>query len=148
MKKLLTTCSLIGALTLGALAAHAETPAASDRPMTHRAMHEGKFDPAARAAHLQKVLQLSDEQTTKVKKLFDEGVQQNKALEDKYKPQFEAFHADMEKLHEQNQAQLKAVLTPKQQQAMEALPKPRERGMCPHRSGGKDDAQEHQHDHH
>lgn len=140
MKKFLFACGLICAIS-AATAQPAPTTAA-DHPMpTHRMMmHEQAFDPAERAAHLQKTLQLSDEQTAKVKKVFEDNAQQRKALEDKYKPQLEAFHADMKKLHEQAHTQLNGILTPKQQQAFEAQHKTHG-GMYSHANGGK----EHEH---
>lgn len=147
MKKLLSVCSLIGVLSFGALAAHAQSPntAPGDRPMAkHMMMREHKFDPAERAAHLQKTLQLSDEQTAKIKKVFEDSAQQRKAINDKYKPQFEAFHTDMKKVHEQTHTQLNGVLTPKQQQALEAQHKPHGE-MCSHHD--KDDDND-KHAHH
>lgn len=109
MKKLFLACALLGGIGLGSISAYAQEH--DHQPPS----------PDARAAQLQKVLQLSDEQTGKVKKLFEADAQQRKAVFDKYKPQFEAFHADIKKQHEQTHEQLKAVLTPKQQQALAAL---------------------------
>lgn len=146
MKKLLSVCSLIGAISFTVVSAYAQSPQAaqSDRPMMAKhMMHEHKFDPAERAAHMQKTLQLSDEQTAKIKKLFEDSAQQRKTIKDKYKPQFEAFHADMKKAQEQTQTQLNAVLTPKQQQALEAQRKPHGE-MCPHHNKG-DDGEKHDH---
>lgn len=148
MKKFLTVCSLIGAISLAAIAANAQQPQAAnnDQPMEkHRMMREHKLDPAEHAAHLQKTLQLSDEQTAKIKKLFEDSEKQRTAIDDKYKPQFEAFHADMKKLHEQTHTQVNGVLTPKQQQAFEAQRKQHGEEMCP-----RDDKDGHddKHDHH
>lgn len=109
MKKLFLACALLGSIGLGSVGAYAQE---HDHQMPN---------PDARATQLQKMLQLSDEQTGKVKKVFESDAQQRKAVFDKYKPQFEAFHADMKKQHEQTHEQLKAVLTPKQQQALEAM---------------------------
>ncbi len=104
MKKLLLACVLLGGISVYAQA-HDEQPPSAD----------------VRATQLQKVLQLSDEQTGKAKKIFETDAQQHKALIDKYKPQFEAFHADMKKQREQTHTQLNGVLTPKQQQALQTL---------------------------
>ena len=143
MKQFLSACSLIGVISLGALSAYAQPaqPTSGDRPARHAMMREHKFDPTERAAHLQKALQLSDEQTTKIKKLFEDSAQQRKSISAKYKPQFDAFHADMEKLHEQTHTQLNGVLTPKQQQALEAQ---RHHGGR-HAHGKKDDTDKHDH---
>ncbi len=121
MKKLLSVYSLIGVISLGALSAYAQStpPAQNERP-TRDVTREHKFDPAARAAHLQKALQLSDEQTAKITKVFEDSRQQRQSITEKYKPQFDAFHADMEHLREQTHTQLDSVLTPKQQQALDA----------------------------
>ncbi|HET8711688.1 MAG TPA: hypothetical protein VFM32_09945 [Spongiibacteraceae bacterium] len=136
MKKLLLACSLIGAMS----AVHAQ-PAQSPMPNpsmgNHNAMHAHAFDPAEHAAHLQKTLQLSDEQTAKVKKLFEDEEQQRKSVQDKYKPQFEAFRADMTKLREQTHTQLSGILTPKQQQALEAQRKTFGWDICPTDKDGR-----------
>ncbi|HEY3698788.1 MAG TPA: hypothetical protein VGK97_05605 [Spongiibacteraceae bacterium] len=117
MKRILLACSLVGLIA----AANAQ-PAPSDHPMPMERcmMMHHRIDPAEHAAHLQKTLQLTDEQTTKVKKIFEDSAQQGKALVQKYQPQLDAFHTDMKKLHEQMHAQINGVLTPKQQQALDA----------------------------
>lgn len=145
MKKFLSACSLIGVISLGAISAHAQPPQGDGSAAKHPALREHKFDPGERAAHLQKALQLSDEQTAKLKKLFEDSAQQRKSIQEKYKPQLDAFHADLKKLHEQTQAQLNGVLTPKQQQALEAQRKPRGGGM--HRYHDRDSDSD-KHDHH
>ena len=132
MKKLLLACSLIGAIGV-----------ANAQPM----MHDHAPDPAAHAAQLQKTLQLSDEQTAKVKKLFEDNAQQRKALGEKYKPQFDAFHDNMKKLHDQTHTQLNSLLTPKQQQAFEAQRKAHGDGMCPADKDDDDGEHKHPHDH-
>lgn len=146
MKKILSICSLIGVISMSAISVHAQpSPTAPSDRMHKPMMCEHKFDPAERAAHLQKTLQLSDEQTAKVKKLLEDNAQQRESIKDKYKPQFEAFRADMKKLHEQTQTQLNGVLTPKQQQALEAQRKSHGRGMCDH---DDDKTDQDKHDHH
>jgi Spy/CpxP family protein refolding chaperone len=108
-------CSLVG--VIAAAQAH---PQHGGRP---------PFDPQQRSEHLQKTLQLSDEQTTKVRKILEDGEQQRKALIEKYKPQLDAFHADGRKLREQTHAQINGVLTPKQQEAFKAQTEKREAAM-------------------
>jgi hypothetical protein len=103
MKRVLIICTLFG---LGASAIAGAFPAD---------MHQPK------AENLQKVLQLDDAQTAKVKKVLDDSRQQRKAIREKYKPQFEAYRSDVKKLDEQTQSQLKSTLTPKQLQAYEAM---------------------------
>ncbi|MDB6062695.1 MAG: hypothetical protein JWM78_2798 [Verrucomicrobiaceae bacterium] len=125
MKRFILACALIGSIGL----AQAQTPA-----------HHGEPPAAERAANLQKILQLNDDQTAKVKKIFESNEQQRKALFEKYKPQFEAFRADQKKLHEQAHAQIAAVLTPKQAQALEALHEAREHGKHHWREHGPDQA--------
>lgn len=117
MKRTLLACSLFGLVA----AANAQ-PAPSDHPtpMEHHMTMHHRIDPAERAAYLQKTLQLTDEQTAKVRKIFEDSAQQGKALIEKYRPQLDAFHTDMKKLHEQTHAQINGVLTPKQQQALDA----------------------------
>jgi Spy/CpxP family protein refolding chaperone len=111
MKRLILACGLVGAIATAQ--AHPE--------------HDGKpFDSQERAAHLQKSLQLTDEQTTKVKKILDGSEQQRKALMDKYKPQLDAFHADSKALRDQTQSQINGVLTPKQQDAFKTQTEKRE----------------------
>lgn len=147
MKKILSICSLIGAISLGALSANAQPMANDPKAERGHSEHEHKFDAAARATHLQKSLQLSDEQTTKVKKVFEDSEQKDKAIVNQYQPQFDAFHAEMKKLHEQTHTQLNGILTPKQQEALKAQHAARGHML---RHGGKrrfDDNQKHDHDH-
>lgn len=115
MKRLILACSLVGAIATAQ--AHPE--------------HAGKppLDSQERAAHMQKSLQLSDEQTAQVKKILDNGEQQRKALMDKYKPQLDAFHADSKALREQSQSQINGLLTPKQKEAFKAQIEKREGAM-------------------
>lgn len=146
MKKIISICSLIGVISLGSLAANAQPSA--NRPDSGRGpQHEHKFDAADRAAHLQKSLQLSDEQAAKVKKLLEDSEQKDKAIVEQYKPQLDAFHGDIKKLHEQTQTQLNGILTPKQQEALKAQ-REGHRGWG-HRNGkrGFHGDQRHDHDH-
>jgi Spy/CpxP family protein refolding chaperone len=98
MKRLILACGLVGSIA-----------AAQAQPAHHEV-----FDAQQRATQLQKGLQLTDEQTAKVKTIFENAGQQHKALMDKYKPQLDAFRADQKALHEQTQQQISGVLTPKQ----------------------------------
>jgi Spy/CpxP family protein refolding chaperone len=123
MKRLILACGLVGAIATAQ--AHPE--------------HSGKppLDAQERAAHLQKSLQLNDEQTAKVTKILEDSAQQRKALMDKYKPQLDAFHADGKALREKTQSQISGLLTPKQQEAFKAQSGKRE-GMMRrmHERGG------------
>lgn len=112
MKRLILACSLVGAIATAQ--AHPE--------------HDGKplQDSQERATHLQKSLQLTDEQTARVKKILEGGEQQRKALFDKYKPQLDAFHAEGKALRDQTQSQINGVLTPKQQEAFKTQNEKRE----------------------
>lgn len=144
MKKVLSACSLIGILSLGAISANAQPAQATlqhQPPMKHM-MRERTFDPAERATHLQKALQLSDEQTAKIQKIFEDSGKQRESIQEKYKPQFDAFHADIKNLRAQTQTQLNGVLTPKQQQALDAQHK-HGGDICPH--GKKADGDKHEH---
>jgi Spy/CpxP family protein refolding chaperone len=118
MKRLLLACGLVGAIAT----AQAHPESAGKPP----------FDSQQRATHLQKSLQLSDEQTAKVKKIFEDSEQQRKALMDKYKPQLDALHADGKALREKTHSQIDSVLTPKQQEAFKAQSEKRE-GMMKRR---------------
>ncbi len=119
MKKLLLACSL-ASIVAAANAEPAPSTPPDHRPQQCVSMHNKMENPAAQAEHMQKTLQLSDEQTAKVKKILEDSAAQHKTIDDKYKPQLEAFHSDMEKLHEQTHSQLNGVLTPKQQEALKA----------------------------
>jgi Spy/CpxP family protein refolding chaperone len=107
IKQLLLTCAMVGAVaTANAYAADQKDPRGPSVD--------------DRASHLQKSLQLTDDQTAKVKNILAAEDTQRKALHDKYQPQFEAFRADAKKLHDDTQTQVKGVLTPKQQAAFDA----------------------------
>lgn len=127
MKRLILACGLVGAIaTAQALPEHPGEP-----PMNSQ----------QRSAHLQKSLQLTDEQAAKVKKILDGSDQQRKALMDKYKPQLEALHTEGKALRDQTHSQINAVLTPKQQEAFKAQAEKREMMMHKRMHGpdGKDD---------
>lgn len=128
MKKLLVACCLAG--MIAGANAHPAMSESGKAPGPHMMMQKHKLDPAEQAAHLQKTLQLSDEQTAKAKKVFENSEQQQKALADKYKPQLDAFHEDMKNLHEKTQTELSGILTAKQKEAFKAQHKMRG-GMCP-----------------
>ena len=103
MKRIVLFCALLGSVAIAQ--AHPGEPPAPDE----------------RAVQMQKILQLSDDQAAKVKTILEAGTQQRKALFEKYKPQFEAFRAEMKREREKTHAQIAALLTPKQAQAMESL---------------------------
>ena len=125
MKKILLACTLLGSIG-----------AAYAQPAAHGAHDNGPASAAERAAHMQKALQLSDEQTVKVKKVYESSEQDRKALFDKYKPQFEAYRGDMKKQRDQTKTQLNAVLTPTQQAALETMHEGRGKGIRAHRKHG------------
>jgi len=117
-KHLVLACGLASIISF----AHAAEPA---KPVPvaghhHEAMqcHHGKQGPADRAAHMKEKLGLSDEQTTRVQKIFEQRAQQRQALHEKYKPPLEAYYADKKKLHEQTRTDIAAVLTPAQQEKL------------------------------
>lgn len=118
MKRLILACGL-----LGAIATAQAQPA-----------HPGKppLDAQQRATYLQKSLQLNDDQAAKVKKILESSEQQRKALMDKYKPQFDAMHAEGKALREQTETQISGVLTPKQQEAFKVQREKREGFMHRH----------------
>ncbi len=103
MNRILLALSLIGAI------ATAQAEPSNQPPM----------DAQQRSTHLQKTLQLNNEQTAKVKTIFESDEQQRQALMTKYKPQLDAFHAEQKTQHEQTHKQLSGVLTPKQLQTLE-----------------------------
>lgn len=119
MKRLILACGLLGAIAT-----------AQAQPDPH-----GKppLDPQERSTHLQKSLQLSDEQTAKVKKILESSDQQRKALMEKYKPQLEGLRTEGKALRDQTESQINGVLTPKQQEAFKAQHERREGFM--HRRG-------------
>jgi hypothetical protein len=134
MKKLLLACGLIGFISTAH--AHPPKPMMSERPGKTMEMCEHSDAPAEHAAQLQKNLQLSDGQTAQVKKIFEDKAQQHQIIQDKYKPQLDAYHADMKKLHEQTHTQLNGILTPAQQQALAAQHKAHDHDMCQNDKGG------------
>lgn len=117
MNKLILACSLAGFMSL----AQAAQPATGGVESHHHGAmqcHHGTKSPAERAAHMKEKLGLSDEQTAKVQKIFEQRKQQHTALHEKYKPQLEAYYADKKKLREQTHSDLNAVLTPAQQEKL------------------------------
>jgi Spy/CpxP family protein refolding chaperone len=120
MKHLILACSLASVISLAHAAELAKPPAsASVEGHRHSAMqcHSIKT-PAERAAHMKQKLGLSDDQTNKVQKIFEQRKQQRDALHEKYKPQLEAYYADKKKLREQTHADIASVLTPAQKEKL------------------------------
>jgi Spy/CpxP family protein refolding chaperone len=86
---------------------------------------KGKYhakDPAARAEHMQKKLQLDDSQREQVQKILEQSKSQREALANKYKiAEREAYHKEARALHEKTHEQIEALLTPAQKEAMETM---------------------------
>ena len=83
------------------------------------AWHGGERpNPEQRAAHLQKALQLSDDQRKQVQQVLEKSAQQRSALEQKYTiAERDKFRDEMRKLHETQRGQIDALLTPAQREA-------------------------------
>lgn len=127
MKRLILACGLAGVMSL-AHAVEPTKPVASggvDGPGhgPGHCFHHAKKSPADRAAHMKQKLGLTDEQTAKVQKIFEQRKQQREALHEKYKPQLEAYYADKKKLREQTHTDIGAVLTPEQKQKLKDVHK-------------------------
>lgn len=74
--------------------------------------------PEQRAVHLQKSLQLNDEQRQKVQLILQQSSQQRSALEKKYTiAERDQFRDEARKLHDTQQKQIDALLTPAQREA-------------------------------
>jgi Spy/CpxP family protein refolding chaperone len=95
-------------------------------------------DPAARAAHMQKTLQLNDTQRQQVQKILEETKTQREALANKYKiAEREAFMKDAKALHEKSRGQIDALLTPAQREALETMKTRHGKHGKHHRGHGK-----------
>ena len=82
---------------------------------------EGGPDPARRVEYLQKSLQLSAEQTTKLQQLFEKNAQQRSALEKKYSiAERDKFRDEARKLRETQDKEFEALLTPAQRETLAA----------------------------
>ena len=82
---------------------------------------DGGADPARRVEYLQKSLQLSAEQTTRLQQLFEKNAQQRSALEKKYSiAEREKFRDEARKLRETQDKEFEALLTPAQREALAA----------------------------
>ena len=152
MKQLILACALASTVSLAYAADAAPAkPAQSTPKMCHdekKCCHGmGKHHNAAdHSAQLKTRLNLTDDQTAKIKAVFEKTDQQRTTIHEKYKPQLDALHADMSKLHDQTHTDISAILTPEQRKKFDALPKP-------HRCGKDGDGMpmhgdmSHQHDH-
>lgn len=136
MKKLLVACSLASMISL----AHAAEPAkpastTTDMPPQHHMMkgHHMQKSPTERAAFMKEKLGLTAEQTAKMQKIFEQRDQQRTALREKYKPQLDAYYADKKNLHEKTHGEVKALLTPDQQEKLNAM---HEGKQCDHGKQG------------
>ena len=129
MKKLIAICTLSCATGL----AFAADPAPTTIPMNGKHMMDGpammagahhgqRMSADERANMLKQRLQLNDEQTAKVKKIFEAKEKDAQALRDKYKPQLDAYYADKKKLHDKTHSDIDAVLTPAQKEQFKQMP--------------------------
>jgi Spy/CpxP family protein refolding chaperone len=145
MKKLLAACALACAAStaLAANPAHMPMPMQGQQPMQGQHMmphpsmgqHGQRMSAEEHAASLKQRLQLNDEQTAKVKAIFEAKEKDAQALRDKYKPQLEAYRNDKKKMRDKTHADIEAVLTPAQKEQFKQMPMVG--GMCDHNKAGK-----------
>ena len=133
MKKLLAACVLACTTTV-AFAAHHEHDGqpAMDKPMMMHG-HGNRMSAEEHANLLKQHLQLNDEQTAKVKKIFEAKEKDAQAINDKYKPQLDAYHADKKKLRDKTHSDIDTVLTAEQKEKFKQHQM--QGGMCDHKKG-------------
>lgn len=133
MKHLLLACTLACASTLALAADPAPGPGAGPMGPHMMKAHGYAKNPDEHAARLKQHLQLSDEQTAKVKKILEAKQKDSQAIRDKYKPQLEAYHADKQKLRDKTHTDIEAVLTPEQKEKFKQHQM--KGGMCDYKKG-------------
>lgn len=80
-----------------------------------------KPTPAQRAEHMQKTLQLDDNQRQQIQKILERSAEQRAALEQKYTiAERDKFRDEARKLRETLQSEIDAILTPAQREAFAA----------------------------
>jgi len=129
--RLLMLAAGIAAAALPAARAADETqptpaPAAApnaDQPAA-RPERRGRMDPAQMLEHLKMAVNLTDDQTAKVKAIFQDQRAKMEALRGDESLSREDRRAKMMELMKASHDQIRALLTPDQQQKFDAMPRP------------------------
>lgn len=95
----------------------------------------GGMDPEQRVERLQKVLKLSDDQTTQVKAVFEDGRSKMEALRSNTALAPQDKRTQGEALRQQEEAKLEAILTPAQKTKYEEMRAKQQERMQEHRGG-------------
>jgi periplasmic protein CpxP/Spy len=95
----------------------------------------GMMNPERRAGMLQKRLSLSDDQTTQVKAIFEDGRTKMEALRSNTSLSQEDRRAQMMALHQTEDTKVEAVLTPDQKTKYEAMQAEMHQRMQDHQQG-------------
>ena len=115
MKKLLFVPAAVAALWMASSNVIAQDAAAkSDRP-------QGRPDPAERLKMMSEKLGLSEEQKTKVQEVFARTAEKGKELRKDTALSNEDRRAKMQELRKGEMEEIKAILTPEQQEKMKEL---------------------------
>jgi Spy/CpxP family protein refolding chaperone len=137
--KLLSLLSL-SAIALAPLARAEDAPAAPPAPPAGEHPHQGHGDRAAMRANrlkmLDEKLHLTDAQKQQITGIWAGAEQQGKALRDDDSLSKDDRRAKMGEIMKASHAQVRAILTPEQQTAFDAMPPPEMHG---HRGPPKGD---------
>jgi periplasmic protein CpxP/Spy len=133
---------LAGALMLSvsAFAQDQQTQAApsGDQQQKQGQMHHGKgqhkMDPQAQLDHMTKTLNLTSDQQAKIKPILDNANQQMQSLKSDTSVQKQDRRSKAMEIHKSTMEQVRAVLTPEQQQKMDQMQQKR---MARHSGKGK-----------
>jgi Spy/CpxP family protein refolding chaperone len=96
------------------------TPGQSTRPERRGQ----RMDPAERLKHLSEVLNLTDDQKAKVAAILKDDQEKGQAIRNDSSLSREDRRAKMMDLMKDSQAQIRALLTPEQQQKFDTMPRP------------------------
>jgi periplasmic protein CpxP/Spy len=116
-----STLTILVVLVTGLLLAGQTNPAPQTSPQGHEAM--GPPSPEAHVQMLSEKLNLTEDQKTKLKPIFQDQEQQLKAVRDDSSLTPEQKAARKKAIHEATHDQINAVLTPEQQQKFKEMKK-------------------------
>ncbi len=83
--------------------------------------HQGMMDPQMMVDHLDQQLNLTADQKTKIQTILQDANQQAQALQNNSSGDKKQLHQQMRQLHENTHAQIRAALTPEQQQKFDSM---------------------------
>ena len=113
--------ALMAAPALGVAQENNAAPATTEQAPAQGQRHMRRADPAKRLEWMSKKLNLTEDQKTKLQPIFNDEFQQIKAVREDASLSREQKRDKMKQIHDTFHPQVRAVLTPDQQQKLEQM---------------------------